>query len=119
MTVRKLLNTYGCLLFALFIFLGLPVTYSAAESGMTSSEPYAYNEDTGYEIYIDDWADLLTPSEEEELMNIMGTVTAYGNAAFISIDSNPEFSVEAYAEKYGYAHFGNDHNLYLFQDELH
>lgn len=106
--MRKLLRTYRILFFTLVVFFGLPATYFGAESGMTASDPYAYNEDTGYEIYIDDWADLLTSSEEDELMNIMGTITAYGNAAFISIDSNPESSVEAYAEKYGYTHFGND-----------
>ena len=129
--MRKLFQNFGIILLALVICLGLPVTYRAAEnnvnanvantaffnhpdiyyaaeSGMTTSEPYAYNEDTGYEIYIDDWADLLTPEEEDELMNIMGAITAYGNAGFISIDSNPEDSVETYAQNYGYAHFGNN-----------
>ena len=106
--MRKPFQHLGLLLFTLVIFLGMPVTYFGAESGMTASEPYAYNEDTGYEIYIDDWADLLTPSEEDELMNMMGSITTYGNAAFVSIDVNPESSVIDYAENYGYAHFEND-----------
>lgn len=129
--MRKVLQHLGLLFFTLVISLGIPVTYLGAESGMTSSEPYAYNEDTGYEIYIDDWADLLTSSEEEELMDVMGSITAYGNAAFISIDVNPKSSVSEYAESYGYAHFGNDNytlfiidmdyrEIYIYSDgELH
>lgn len=106
--MRKFVYHFGIFFFTLVVCLGLPATYYGAENGMTFSEPYAYNEETGYEIFIDDWANLLSPEEEDELMNIMGSITTYGNAGFVSIDSNPTDSVETYAQNYGYAHFGTD-----------
>lgn len=46
------------------------------------------NPDTGYEIYIIDECDLLSDNEERQLLNDMKPVTAYGNAAFVSVYSN-------------------------------
>lgn len=46
------------------------------------------NPDTGYEIYIIDECDLLSDSEERQLLNDMKPITTYGNAAFVSVYSN-------------------------------
>jgi uncharacterized membrane protein YgcG/ssDNA-binding Zn-finger/Zn-ribbon topoisomerase 1 len=57
-----------------------------AEAGDISS---AYtNADTGYRIIIEDSADLLTYDEEEALVTAMEPITAYGSAAFLSVDEN-------------------------------
>ena len=56
------------------------------------------NEDTGYYIYINDSAELLSSTEETELETFMYPITSYGNVAFISISDNPEYSTKSYAE---------------------
>lgn len=94
-----------CLMLLLFV---LPTLAFAAESTDASSQKVTTNETTGYEIYVDDWADLLSPSEEQNLCKVMEPITAYGNVAFVSIESNPHYSAEDYAESYGYSHFYNE-----------
>ena len=66
------------------------------------------NAETGYGVYIDDEADLLSASEETDLCQAMEPITAYGNIAFISISSNSHASVEDFAENYGHSRFGNE-----------
>lgn len=87
---------------------GLPVIFSANELTNTSSEPLSYNEDTGYAVYLDDGADLLSTSEESDLCDAMFSITGYGNVAFVSIKYNAYSSVEDFGEAYGYSLFGND-----------
>lgn len=106
--MRKCTNTLFAILCVLVLCLGLPTCIFAAETEDTTSSRVSYNEETGYEIYIDDWADLLTPAEEKDLLAIMEPITAYGNVAFVSIDYNAYHSVESYAENYGYSHFRNE-----------
>ncbi len=99
------LNVALCLL---LLVLGFPMTVFATENTDTSSQKIATNEVTGYEIYLDDWAQLLTPSEEQNLCKDMEPISTYGNVAFVSIEYNPYYSVEEYAKNYGYSHFGNE-----------
>lgn len=106
--MRKIVSSLRLAALVLLLCLGLPTVFSASEDTGTTSNRVAYNEETGYEIYMDDWAELLTPSEEDDLRKAMEPITTYGNVAFISIDYNPNSSVEKYAENYGYQHFGND-----------
>ena len=106
MTVLKKLQHSYIIALTLILCIGIPSTTFASET--TDNSRVAYNEETGYEIYIDDWAQLLTPSEENDLQKVMESISTYGNIAFVSIDSNPHYSVEDYAEDYGYSHFGND-----------
>lgn len=96
------------LLLALFFSFGLPVITFASEDINTSCEMIFNNDTTGYGVYIDDQANLLSPSQETALGETMSAITEYGNAVFISIDSNPASSVEKYGQNYGYSHFGND-----------
>ena len=65
------------------------------------------SEDTGYDIYIEDHADLLTQSEKNDLRKAMEPISTHGNVVFLSIADNPYYSAEDYAEDYGYSHFGN------------
>lgn len=64
------------------------------------------NPETGYDIVIEDDADLLTDSEENLLIEKMKPVTAYGNAAFTSTNVNSFSSSIKYAGDFCYRHFG-------------
>ena len=63
--------------------------------------------DSGYGIYIEDDADLLSDSEEAALYYHMEPITAYGNVAFKSISANSS-STASYAKNYYYSMFGSD-----------
>lgn len=106
--MRKTLRYFVTYLLAFVFCLSLSTDFFATENTNTSSGRVAYNEETGYEIYMDDWAALLSPSEEDNLRKAMEPITAYGHVAFVSINDNPNYSVTDYAEDYGYSHFGND-----------
>lgn len=73
-----------------------------------SMSPTSTNNTTGYQIYVDDWADLLSEEEESLLLENMKKISEYGNVAFVSIDSNPAYSTDSYAQDYYYDHFGHD-----------
>lgn len=99
----------GLLLFLLLI--------GAFPSILWASEPSTfYNESTGYWIRIDDSADLLTSSEEQELYKAMEPITVYGNVAFVSISDNPEYSTERYAENYYQEHLGYSSGILFLID---
>ena len=46
------------------------------------------DEETGYTAYILDYADLLSPSEEEDVLESMKELCYYGNVAFCSVSEN-------------------------------
>ena len=80
--------------------------------------------DTGYQVVIDDEANLLISDEEERLAEEMRPVTAYGNAAFVSVDYNAA-STSSFAEDYFDRTFGrqsgtvfvvdmDNRNIYIF-----
>ena len=54
--------------------------------------------ESGYPVYIDDEADLLTASEETQLREAMAPLTAYGAAAFVSTrrSGNTDLLAESY-----------------------
>lgn len=84
---------------------------------MSSSEgenTFEYlNEDTGYCAKIEDVAELLNPEQESCLLEAMQGITAYGNVAFHSTDSNYT-SAAAYAQQYYYNQFkDNSGTLFL------
>ena len=87
-----------------------------------------YNPETGYDILIEDDADLLTDEEKNLLADTMERVSYYGNVAFKSIDYNPQ-STSSYARSYFHELFGSgvvngtlflidmeNRELYLFSD---
>lgn len=84
------------------------------------------NSDTGYQIILEDDADLLTSEEEASLAETMMDITAYGNAAFKTIDINYS-SASGYASSYYHEQFGTESGtlflidmdnrmLYIFSD---
>lgn len=84
------------------------------------------NPETGYEVIIDDAANLLTDSDEQLLADEMKPVTEWGNAAFLSIDNN-HTTTERYIENYYGDMFGSssgtvfmidmdNRNIYVFSD---
>lgn len=95
------LTALSLLLSVLFLFL--PVISIRAEA---ASSRYT-NPDTGYQIIIEDDAGLLTTREKEELADLMAPVTAYGNAAFKTIDYN-HYTSESFAKSYYEELFGTD-----------
>ena len=58
-------------------------SYALDQSAFLSSSVYQ-NSDTGYTAYIDDEEDLLSSSEEENLLKKLAPLTQYGNVAFLS-----------------------------------
>ncbi len=68
---------------------------------------YYVNPDTGYRIYVEDRAGLLTEEQRLELSQAMQRITAYGNAAFLTTDSNAA-STESLARSYYRERFGTD-----------
>ncbi len=99
----KLVVTF---LFALLICTFTPATLLAyTDEYYPDSEPVWENDDTDYEIYIDDLADLLSSREEKKLLETMKPISEHGHVAFVSIDYNPEYDTEDYVEEYYYDHF--------------
>jgi len=68
-----------------------------------------------YRVVLEDSAQLLDESEEEELAVLMQEVTAYGNAAFKTTDQNAG-STEAYARQYYREQFGTDSGILFLID---
>lgn len=81
------------------IFFGTPINAVAGT--------YDVNSETGYEVIIDDEADLLSDDEEAALGEKMMEVTPYGNAAFVTVDSNYT-TASSYAKDCYYDCFGYD-----------
>lgn len=65
------------------------------------------NPDTGYQVYVEDEAELLTEAERRELSQAMEEITAYGNAAFVTTGENNR-STERFARNYYTDRFGTD-----------
>ena len=118
--MRKSISIF--MILVMILFLGVPVVTLASEDlastetnntldsegGVVSiTDVYeSTNMETGYRIQLCDMADLLTPSEEEELIEVMLPISAYGNVAFVSIETNPTYSTERYVESYYEENFG-------------
>lgn len=76
--------------------------------GITAHAQARYvNPDTGYEVVLEDDAQLLSQEESSKLAEKMREVTRWGNAAFKTIRTNTT-SARAYAESYYRETFGSD-----------
>ena len=82
--------------------------YAAAgyDDSLHFSDSIWENQETGYQIYLDDKAELLTPAEEEQLLETLKEITAYGHVAFVTIRQNNYYSSQQFADEYYYEHFG-------------
>jgi len=72
---------------------------------MEPENPVYVNPDTGYQVWVEDGARLLTDEELSALAQEMQEITAYGNAIFVTIDVN-DFSTETFARSYYMDRFG-------------
>lgn len=95
-------------------FLCLIFTVLAGTTAVFASASYT-NPSNGYVVVIEDNADLLSASEEAQLQELMEQITAYGNAAFVTVPEygNPYSTTQSFAENYNSSHFGNS-NATLF-----
>ena len=89
----------AALLLTLF-FAVIPFLQITAEASVYK------NSETGWQVIVDDRADLLTDEEESRLASEMEPVTAYGNAAFISCYASG--STSSYAKGLYRDLFGSD-----------
>lgn len=90
---------------ALRAVLWMAVIWHLAGTCAFAEEKY-YNDAAGYQVIIEDDADLLSDQEEAALAETMEGITAYGNVAFKSIDYN-EYSTERYIRNYYGEMFGS------------
>jgi uncharacterized protein len=86
--IKMILGIAACTL-----LLGISGENVSADTSRTNSS-------TGYEAIVKDDADLLTDSEEEELADLLYDVADYCNAAFVTINENPYYNTQKYAESY-------------------
>ncbi|MDE7063213.1 MAG: TPM domain-containing protein [Lachnospiraceae bacterium] len=84
------------------------------------------NDDTGYEVIIEDDAGLLSQDELKQLSRKMAEITPYGNAAFKTIDEN-SYSTERFVQEYYSDTFGqrsgtvflidmDNRNIWIYSD---
>jgi uncharacterized protein len=73
------------------------------------------NDETGYRALIVDEADLLSSSEEADLLEEMEEITEYSNVAFVSVDQNYS-STENLAMRLNEEYFGNDSGIVFIID---
>ncbi len=113
------------ILTCILIFLvGLSSAFPV-QAGDATERSYK-NSTTGYEAVVYDMADLLSDTEEKALLEEMQPITAYGGAAFVSVDINYT-STSVYAEDMYRQYFGknsgtlfvidmDNHQIYIFSD---
>lgn len=92
------------------------LTLSAVMTGMAAELKQYVNPATNFEALIYDGADLLDENAEATLLNKMQEITAYGNAAFVTINENPEGSAKAYAQDFCYDKFANESSTIFLID---
>lgn len=99
---------WGILVFCAGILLmGMPRCQAQERPGRESRTADAVytNPDTGYRVYVEDGAELLTEEERRELSRAMEGITAYGNVAFVTVwengGSTKSFAREYYAKRFG------------------
>ena len=111
----------------IFAFLGI---FLCVYNVRVYAYDYTYkNDETNYEIIIEDDAELLNDSEEDSLASIMSEITKYGNVIFKSISKNPKGMTSSFAEEYYHSIFEgksgtlflidmDNRNIYIFSDGL-
>ncbi len=85
-------------------------------SAYTAEEIY-HNDDTGYSAVIIDQAKLLSTTDEfyEQMTDEMRKITAYGNAALVTVDDNPG-TVREFAKSTAYSLFKKESATVLIID---
>ena len=90
---------FGWLLSALVFFLLSPDSWAAPDARYV-------NDETGYGVYIDDGADLLSSAEEDAIAKVMQPITQYGNIIYLTTESHNYHDTGIYVENYYLSNFG-------------
>lgn len=109
------------MLFCVVVFASSVFISHAAFAGEVYTNP-----DTGYQVVIEDDAELLMDYEREELAEVMKEITVWGNVVFKTIDDNPT-STGLFAERYYHELFDknsgtlflidmDNRNIWIFSD---
>lgn len=98
------------------MFVSITVYASGEDSDPGTNDSLEYtNPDTGYRVLIEDKANLLKESDRQELLSEMEKITAYGHAAFHTIDANTG-TAESYASGYYHNKFNQDSGVLFLID---
>lgn len=120
MIMRKFLLPAGI---ALILFMGLIFPFNANAEETVS---FWSNPETGYQVIVEDDAELLSAEEAAWLALEMKEITAYGNVSFKSISHNA-YSTSQFAKDYYYENFRQEsgtlflidmynREIYIFSD---
>lgn len=111
-----------CAMFASAILIFTYVTVMSQMTARAESSPEGKdisikytNTDTGYDLVIDDRADLLTEEQEEALFTVMEPITKYGGVAFLTVDTN-DSTAEGLARSFYREKFGTDNGTLFLID---
>lgn len=98
------------------IILALVLMTSILSSGATTvlANNFRTHEDTGYTAFIDDSADFLTESQEQELMKKMADITEYSNVILVTTTSHHYTSTDSFAWDYYREIFGPKQSGIIF-----
>ena len=98
------------------IILALVLMTSILSSGATTvlANNFRTHEDTGYTAFIDDSADFLTESQEQELMKKMADITEYSNVILVTTTSHHYSSTDSFAWDYYREIFGSKQSGIIF-----
>lgn len=111
-----------CMAIALLVILKPCALYTYASDSSysveTNEEGYILvkNEATGYEILVDDKADLLSYSEEKQLMDDMKDCSEYGFILFVSTEEDNFATVDDWAEDYYRSRIPDENGVMLLID---
>ncbi|MBR3166113.1 MAG: TPM domain-containing protein, partial [Lachnospiraceae bacterium] len=97
------------------ILLALMISASLLVQFLHPYTVQAGQQEPQYNIYIEDYEDLLTEEEETNLYYKMAEVTPYGNAVFVSCNQTDTSALD-YAKNLYYSNFGNDSGTILLID---
>ena len=80
----------------------------ASSEAKESADSVYINQDTSYQVFIEDKADLLTDEEEKNLAARMKELTDHGGVAFVSATDTGGLASKEYARQKCYEFFGSD-----------
>lgn len=103
---KKCISILACCMFILIL-----MTVNVGAQARIKENP-----ETGYQIIMDDMADLLTGSEENSLLYPMEEISAFGNVAFVSVEDHPYRDEFEYASEYYHSHFDADSGTIMIID---
>ena len=89
---KKNFRWVGVLAFVIMTVLLSPMNNVFADA--------VYTNENGYEVVIDDKADLLSEEKEAKLLQVMQLITEYGNVSFLSVEENSSIVTDIYADGY-------------------